>query len=577
MPCLLYGVDEAWLRLLYYEKSGNNYKNNASHDFFFVSKEGRTSPSKELEESLLAIKDKRKVGQVKKIFPCAFPARFEYIKKRYPQFNKDYHCPEFKEWSEEIGAKEIYLVYASSYVSNPASMFGHSFLRFSRGGKTRSDSLLDYSLGFMAITDPNDNPLMYSIKGIIGSYIGHFDIKPFYMQVGLYQNAEDRDLWEYKLPLDKNDVSLIVKHMWEVSRNTGFPYYFFDENCSYFVLKMIEAVKLDWNVTSSRKYIFAHPIETLKWAKQDKGVLDIQHFESINKVLRRRLSSMTKSERTLFVKARENIDDLSKTKSLRVLDALIDYWKFENYDKKTKLKKNELTLMNKTFTMRSQIKGESVVSKSRGEDPKDFHDPNKMELSLKYFSDNLHYKFSYQLGYQGLNDNPVGHDDYSYIDYFGFDIEYRKSLKLKKIKVVEINSHAPFVWELPKLSWRIDSLYDRDKLIFDKNSFLLEGGLGITFFSNRSFFYSFLNLENRFHSNGIYLIPKFSLGSKIVLDEFLIRPQYDLRLIDDEMYSSALLDLAYYFKSKNGLILTLENLEGRKSQFSTMIKYRIYQ
>ena len=581
-PSLLYGVDEAWLRLLYYEKSGNTYKNDASHDYFFVTKEGRSNPQLEWDNSVLAIKDRRKVGQLKKEFQCAFPARYELIIKKNPELKQNRNCPEFIEWKNEIGAKEIYLVYASSYVSNPASMFGHSFLRFSRGGKKRSDSLLDYSVGFMALTNPDDNAIMYSVKGIVGGYIGHFDIKPFYMQVGLYQNAEDRDLWEYKLPLSAQEVDLIIKHMWEVSRNTGFPYYFFDENCSYYVIKLIEAVNKNWNVTNKRSYIFAHPIETLKWVKKRKGLLERQHFESINKVLRRRISQMSKDERKAFKKAKSDLVALKEIKSIAVLDALIDYWKFENYDKKTILTKKEHALMDTTFSMRAQsrnrLKDEKNILRERGQDPQFFHDPNKLTLGLSQTSrESVELEGSYALGYHGLIDNPRGHDDFSYIDYFSLSFKYKKSFKIKRVKFIEINSHAPFYWELPKLSWRFDSYYDNEKVVLRKKNSVLEGGLGLTLFiSERSFQYSFVNIQNRIHSRGVRLLPEFRTGLKLVFNNFIINPEYSLIELNSKERHSAKSDFAYYWNENNGVIGYLKNTVGESQQFEFGMKYRIY-
>jgi len=580
MPHLLFAVDEAWLQLLYYKKDGNGYSNNSYLDSFFVSKEGRTNPEQELKASLIAIKDNRKVGQLKKAFACAFPARYEYLKNKYPHLKKKFKCPEFEHWKNEIGAKEVFLVYASSYVSNPASMFGHSFLRLSRGGKTKSDALLDYSVGFMAITNPDDNPVMYSVKGIIGSYVGHFDVKPFYMQVGLYQNAEDRDLWEYKLPLGEEETDLLVKHLWEVSRNTGFPYYFFDDNCSLYVLKLIEAVRPEWKITKKKKYLFAHPIETLKWAANSVGVIEVKHYESINKVLRRRIKNMSSREKKLFGAAKKDMSKLDQVKSLKVLDALIDYWKFENYDKNTNLTLKEKKIMNRTFLIRSQLEGtpEGIkeVLRARGEDPKDFHDPNKLSFKSTLTDGNHFFKLGYQLGYHSLVDNPIGHDDYSYIDYFGLNLRFKDRLILESVKLVEINSHAPFVWQLPKLSWRIDSQYQDRSAIFDRDNFLLDGGLGITFFSSRNMIYSFLGLENRFYKEGVYLIPKFSLGAKLVLGSFLFHSEYNLRRIDDLYKNSFKASFNYFLNSGNGVSVEAVNSVGREQDFSIGLGYKIY-
>ncbi|WP_198295384.1 DUF4105 domain-containing protein [Bacteriovorax sp. DB6_IX] len=581
MPCLLLAVDEAWLRLLYYEKSGDTYENKASHDFFFVSKEGRRNPHAEIEASLEAIEKELLVGKLKKPFQCAFPARFDYLKKRFKLLNKEeIHCPEFDEWKNEINAQEVFLVYASSYVSNPASMFGHSFLRLSQGGRERSDALLDYSVGFMAITDPRDSSLMYSIKGITGQYLGFFDIKPFYMQVGLYQNAEDRDLWEYRLPLDKFETEYLIKHMWEVSRNTGFPYYFFDENCSYYILRMIEAIKPNWHITTHKKYLFAHPIETLKWMDQSQGVSDVKQFQSINKVLRKRISRMSSKERSDFRKAKTDLATLSKVQSVEVLDALIDFWKHENYDKNTQLSKTEAQLMNKTFALRAQLDQKSSFelksNEIKDQDPSQFHDPNKLTIQALSRKGRLASSLDIHLGYHGRADNPLGHDDYSYIDYLGLKLSFDKQVQIDRIRLVEINSHAPFVRELPKFSWKIKALYDGERVILKHRNFLFEPGLGLTFFMGRQFVYGFLSLENRIHQEGSHLIPKLNFGMKNIFSSLVLVNDYELRRRHSNLLHSFKSSLFYYLKSKNGIGLRLENLVGDESVFEIGLNYRIY-
>jgi hypothetical protein len=51
---------------------------------------------------------------------------------------------------------------------------------------------------------------------------------------------ESRDLWEYELALEPDQVERLVAHAWE-TRTTHFDYFFMSENCSYFLLGLLEA------------------------------------------------------------------------------------------------------------------------------------------------------------------------------------------------------------------------------------------------------------------------------------------------------------------------------------------------
>ena len=126
-------------------------------------------------------------------------------------------------------AGNVFLVYSSVYPNNPASMFGHTFFRVDRNTKGSGQSekaILGYSLAFQARTSNEDNPFIYTIKGLFGGYPAFLDIKPHYIDLGVYNNLESRDLWEYPLAFSEIEKELFLRLMWEMSLTTSFDYYF---------------------------------------------------------------------------------------------------------------------------------------------------------------------------------------------------------------------------------------------------------------------------------------------------------------------------------------------------------------
>ncbi|MDE0883576.1 MAG: DUF4105 domain-containing protein, partial [Myxococcota bacterium] len=55
-------------------------------------------------------------------------------------------------------------------------------------------------------------------------------------------DTESRDLWEYKLKLTPDEHLRMLLHLWEL-RGSWSRYYFFDENCSYHLMGLIEAAR----------------------------------------------------------------------------------------------------------------------------------------------------------------------------------------------------------------------------------------------------------------------------------------------------------------------------------------------
>lgn len=93
-----------------------------------------------------------------------------------------------------MNAEAATLVFASAYLNNPASLFGHTLLRLDRRGQTEPTRLLAYAINYAA-ADSNSRGLMYVMDGIAGGFKGKFEIQPYYKLVRTYSDLESRDLW----------------------------------------------------------------------------------------------------------------------------------------------------------------------------------------------------------------------------------------------------------------------------------------------------------------------------------------------------------------------------------------------
>lgn len=141
-----------WLRLLHYphDRFSNNRSRVDSADFF-LSPTGAVDPEAEGRATVEA-------AVTGSPFPsetspqCRYPARFAFFKKKLQLAQTEIvHCPELTAWLESFDAAGVSLVYADGYLNNPASMFGHTFLRV-ESYEFADYPLLSGSIGFTPVS-----------------------------------------------------------------------------------------------------------------------------------------------------------------------------------------------------------------------------------------------------------------------------------------------------------------------------------------------------------------------------------------------------------------------------------------
>lgn len=176
---------------------------------------------------------------------CQFPARLQWLKTRlrgHPAFRADVKCPAFEKWTQSGNVSSLSVIYATGYLGNPASYYGHTLLKFNFGDEQGKAGLMDVSLNYGAILEGKDDDMLsYLIKCLIGGYEGGFSHIRFYFHEHNYGDIELRNLWEYRLDLPQESVRLVVAHAWEVL-GKRYTYYFFRHNCAYRMTELLEIV-----------------------------------------------------------------------------------------------------------------------------------------------------------------------------------------------------------------------------------------------------------------------------------------------------------------------------------------------
>lgn len=325
------GSSSEWKALLHYRTTlfGREQSESDGPEFFF-SPEGHNNPVEELRANIEAMKPTSdyKIGHKKQHPQCAFPARWSFIKKNINPGFQNLECPDFKEWKESFRAVGVTLIYVAPYLGSPASMFGHTFLRIDSAPKPNQrikNDYLDFGVAYEAAATSGD-PL-YIFRGLLGGYRGFFYQYPYHLKINHYNNFEARDLWEYQLNFSAEELDFMLSHLWELGSN-HFDYYFFDENCSYHLLGLIEAARPHLNLRKQFKF-FTIPSDTVRVAQDRKAVGKTTYRPSILKILEARLKQQNSAQRSEFYKYRNQVDRTPDSISTEALDALLDWEKYQ--------------------------------------------------------------------------------------------------------------------------------------------------------------------------------------------------------------------------------------------------------
>ncbi|MES2490161.1 MAG: DUF4105 domain-containing protein [Pseudomonadota bacterium] len=318
----------AWLALLGYQSGSfsNAVHSQADRPDFFVSPEGVRDPLAELlaERATLFGDDDQAV-----LLRCRFPARFIWLQQQLgllPQVQVLKECTALRDWYESLAMQSISIAFASSYLENPSSTFGHTFLRFQTAN---TPTLLTPTINYAADSGQVTDPLSFIIKGLVGGFPGVADRMPLFRRLRIYGDNEGRDIWEYPLALDADQIRMLLLSLWE-QRNGAYNYYFLDENCSYRTLALI-GVTVPQQDLLRPFWLDVVPVETIKLLRQRGLAASGQYRASSIRTLYWHMRDFSDREQQQVVQlARGNLapQDLASTPEARralILVAAAEY------------------------------------------------------------------------------------------------------------------------------------------------------------------------------------------------------------------------------------------------------------
>tara|TARA_R110002072_G_scaffold133803_4_gene274351 strand:- start:33439 stop:35340 length:1902 start_codon:yes stop_codon:yes gene_type:complete len=516
--------DREWLDLLHYHKIGlfSVFESQADDSAFFFAMTGKKDPKAELKATFNALthSDYSPNSAI-----CRFPARLHWLQTKgfLGSKNAD-NCSKYKDWFNKIDAKSLTLAFPAAYLNSPSSMYGHTFIRINR--KTGSNPLLDYSINYAANADPDDNELVFSYKGLSGGYPGVFSVLPYYQKVTEYSFLEARDVWEYELNLTEAEVEQFIRHTWEI-QNTHFDYYFFNENCSYHLLTLLDAASERFNL-SKQFLVSAIPADTVREARK-AGLISKAHFRpstmSLMSHMLNQSSDTIKKTAKMLVESDVEIEplasSLSNTEQAKTLELAYQYSRYLSVRKKQDQKKQAKRAIS-ILSARSKINDTKVFSdyptpKYRDDEG---HNSKRLEVSLGQENEQNFTQVGMRMAYHDRLDNLPGYLQGAQLEMFHAKIRHtelkngKDSTRLEELKLIDIASYSPRNDFVTPLSWEVSTGLKRPDAQPEELAAFLSAGWGGSYLFGKQQFYGLtffdLNVDDDIAKG-----HHFSMGPKI--------------------------------------------------------------
>jgi hypothetical protein len=494
--------DDYWHILLHYKKGLSGIKSLIDDPEFFLSKSGKNDPLSELEATIRSFfqEDKEKAEEIL----CRFAARYFWLKDKL-EFNISSlpydGCEAFDATVERLKPESAVLIFPSAYINSPASMFGHTLIRIDSAENSR---LLSSAVNYAATGD-DINGLLFAFKGIFGLYRGYFSILPYYKKVKEYGDLDHRDMWEYRLDLSLEEVNRMMLHLWELQEIYS-DYFFFDENCSYTLLFLLDAARPELKLTDSCAP-WVIPISTIRVVAEKGLIKDVVYRPSKSTKIKHLIASTDEKTHDLVAKIYDGEsvagsilkEGLTSVAQARTLDLVMEYSQYK-YSRNELTKEKYFDIFLSASKTRSRLKNvESYIKDidvpSR---PEKGHKPNRIGIGFGVLkgadrgNDNAFFQeISIRPAYHDLLSDDRGYVKGSQIEFMNLVLRYfpdQRKTALEKLDIINIVSISERDKFFKPVSWKVDTGFFRQSLPGGKRALFYKLSFGGGYAWNKKLF-----------------------------------------------------------------------------------------
>ena len=456
-----------WLDLLYYNGTGDRpggYDSDVNDERFFIAAKGKTNPEDELVATIAAIYSTDIKGD--EHAQCRFIARLNWIIQVFSIDRTSLpvvDCNKYLEWRKHVNSGSVTLVFPAYHLNSPSSMYGHTLLRLDAVKDEGNSSWLSTAVSFGADVAADDNSILYAYKGLAGGYPGTFVTDHYYKKIQEYDRIEHRDIWEYRLNLNSDEIKRLVTHLWEV-QGISFDYYYFDENCSYRLLQLLEIARPDVDLTGEFK-LTAIPVDTVR-AIDKAGMIESSAFRPSQLTeLRHLLNQIPAEDHELVMNLSEDISvsrqtafsGLSLRRQRAIVDIAYQYLRYQQTgkqrDPEVAKRSHQLLLLLNSYPKDASTKADIDTPAA----PENGHGSKRTSFGLGKRLDNNYAELAFKMSFHDLEDNEDGFLRGAQINIGSVQIraEENETIRLYRLDLVDIFSMTPRTRFFHPLSWKI--------------------------------------------------------------------------------------------------------------------------
>lgn len=449
-----------WQRLLHIEKNKPGQSMVRDSDFF-LAENGHTNPSAELQANLRTFWSD---DTEERLSRCRFPARYLWLSEVYDYRDNEglSRCDEYLQWRDQMPNGKLTLIFPSYQLNSPSSMFGHTLLRVDPVETEYHATWLSQAVNFGASNTEQDNSAAYAFKGISGGYTGGFAVMPYFRKIQEYGHDENRDIWEYPLDFSASETEWLVTHLWEL-RGIDFGYYFFDQNCSYRLLELLEVARPTLELTTPFE-LTAIPVDTIR-ELEEQQLITGRHFRpSQERQLHDLLARLDPNLHPWMLKLREN-PALAKTTEFtalpedsraKLLQAAYGYTRFNDRAGDRASAANRIRLLREIKNLSEGARLKLQQTGSMPSPPESGHYSRRLELSYRQQDEIDSWLLSTRMAFHSLDDNAPGYLVGAQINMMDLQIRHTEGeLKLEKLDFIDIASLVPSKPYFPHIAWQV--------------------------------------------------------------------------------------------------------------------------
>lgn len=397
---------------------------------------------------------------------CRYPGRHAWLSQQRPDLAAHWpkvDCAELNTWLTGLDANQVTLVFASDYLNNPSSMFGHTLMRIDAASQNDDTRLLSYAINYSAQTNTS-NGLEFAVKGLTGGYPGAYSLLPYYEKVKEYNDWESRDLWEYELALTPAEVRQMLLAFWDW-RGITSPYYFLSRNCSYELLGLIEMARPGLNLQSQFP-VAVIPTDTVRAVLKEKDLLKRVTWRAasgtqLQASLARNDSLTNRAASRLSHDASASLGSLDDQQRARALEVAYDDLYARHVGRKASADAPQQLRRLLIQRANVDIPNQRVEAQQPEHDPSHGHGTTRISIGAGY-DDKTYALLAFRPAYHDWLDSTAGYRAGARIDFLSGSLRADDDgLHIEQLTVVGIDSLAPINALSSPLSWSVRLGADR--------------------------------------------------------------------------------------------------------------------